>query len=288
MLTNFFGVRSISLLKQRNPFFYILRVLCFCFILQAGYPSKTAMALELGVAKKWFNRLAGQNPVSSKKQIQQPVGSPTMLKHPKGKQRMRFGDSMWLYGCVVVAAKSVLDREGALENIDWVHMQVENRCGQPVRQKGAILVIYESKGGRRILPFWLLGNKPYLAPGKRHMFRLPALDVKNTRPIAWLVTPAQQRESRRYRPKRELAGLFSQEDEAQTRDLFKISATQLDAMPRFRTNKQQLKTQQKPNQRVFDRKQQKQQHKGDSRGKNALKRRNTTLKSIFTRPPALP
>ena len=176
MQKNFPSLHQMNGLKQRRLFVGLFTGMLFWWAWHGG--EQQALAFDLSVAKSWFSRLAGQKQTLPHKGTLVPNHPTPSIPHNAHAVRpMRFGEGMWL-GCVVISANKVLDRGGVLQRVDWVYMQVENRCQRPVLRKGAILVLYDSGGGRRILPFWLLEGKQRLDIGEKTLFAFACLRHK--------------------------------------------------------------------------------------------------------------
>jgi hypothetical protein len=78
-----------------------------------------------------------------------------------------FGEAAAVRGCLRFIVSDYRDRQGDVENHDWVHLRVENACRGTLRNLLVELLLIDAQGRRYGTPVWVLGKGEKLIPGAK-------------------------------------------------------------------------------------------------------------------------
>lgn len=119
-------------------------------------------------------------------------------------QSLNFGEGFVFAECLHIVAESYLDRQGDVDNHDWVTMRVTNNCAAPLKHLQVALILLDAGGAPYGTAVWLLEQGIYLPPGKTRTKKVAVPDGDNRIAVRWeaKVLQVSRALTGRRRPKR--------------------------------------------------------------------------------------
>lgn len=102
-------------------------------------------------------------------------------------QARRAGEEVVVGDCLRLAVLAITDRNGALDPVDWVTLQVTNGCREPVRHLQVDLLLEDVFGKVYGVRTWVLERGEVLLPGRSKTERYPVPDPADHLPRRWAV-----------------------------------------------------------------------------------------------------
>jgi hypothetical protein len=93
-----------------------------------------------------------------------PAGAPRAAAEP-APTGWNFGDRVVVRNCLRFQVTDYRDRQGDVDNHDWVHVRAENACPQALRNVLVELLLVDTRGARYGTPVWVIGKGERLDPG---------------------------------------------------------------------------------------------------------------------------
>ena len=106
-------------------------------------------------------------------------------------QSLNFGEAFIFAECLHIVADSYKNRQGEVDNQDWVTVRVTNNCPLPLRHLQVALVLLDAGGAPYGAAHWLLERGIYLPPGKTRIKRVAVPDPDNRIAVRWEVKVLQ-------------------------------------------------------------------------------------------------
>ena len=78
-----------------------------------------------------------------------------------------FGETVAVRQCLRLTVSDYRDRQGDVDNHDWVHVKAENLCRGTLRNLLVELLLIDAQNRRYGTPLWILAKGESLAPGEK-------------------------------------------------------------------------------------------------------------------------
>jgi hypothetical protein len=98
---------------------------------------------------------------------------------------INFGEGFVYGGCLHIVVESYLDRQGEVDNHDWVTLRVTNNCKIPIKHLRVALVLLDAGGAPYGTADWLLERGIYLPPGESRIKKVAVPDSDNRIAVRW-------------------------------------------------------------------------------------------------------
>ncbi len=104
---------------------------------------------------------------------------------------INFGEGFVFAECLHIVADSYVDRQGEVDNHDWVTLRVTNNCKTAIKHLKVALVLLDAGGTPYGASDWLLERGIYLPPGKSRVKKVAVPDSDNRIAVRWEVKVLQ-------------------------------------------------------------------------------------------------
>lgn len=104
---------------------------------------------------------------------------------------INFGEGYLFAECLQIVADFYVNKQGDVDNHDWVTMRVINNCAAPLKHLQVAVILFDAGGGPYGAAVWLLERGIYLPPGKSRSTRVAIPDPENRIAVRWEVKVLQ-------------------------------------------------------------------------------------------------